>query len=116
MTAEANVKAFELPESSIVRFSHKGKLVLETEAIFLDFELTQAQKDMSTEEMNSHAGRAIWQTRFRDSLIDLAKSDSGYKFTITDAWFVAVATNRVMDEMKKKLDGLGNSSEPTGQS
>lgn len=92
----------DLPDSTIVRLMKKEVIVLEAEAIHLDMDLAKSQDGVA--DISSDEGKAQWVSRFRSMLS--AHSINGYKFSFTEAWFVALATQKIMADMKKKLDGL----------
>ena len=107
-------KTFQLPDATKIRLlDSDGTVVLETEAVYIDDLLSQAQENIDVTEDKEAVNK--WLPKFRKLLITKLKCDLGD----TEAYFVAREATSVMWSLKKKFDNiptLSTSSESTPSS
>ncbi len=98
-------KTFQLPDATKIRLvDSEGNVVLETEAIYIDELLSQAQEDIDVTEDKEAVNK--WLPKFKQLLATKLECDLGD----TEAYFVAREATNVMWSLKKKFDVIQTSS------
>lgn len=98
-----------LPESPILTIKNvDGIVLLEIEPVTVDYLISRCQKSKEgSDEPNIHA----WLHKFTAELNNMVTK--GYRISMTQAHFIAVKSNEIMLDLKKKLAGSEDSSEHT---